>query len=172
MKALNIYFKISLAMFFLIILGQNLWAKGDLTETDINKITVEISNEKGDYVFNCIDCENPKLLKFETGKAYKLVLLNKSKQKHYFTSYSLARLVFTRKVHVFKGLEVMDGWAAEVKGNVTEIEIAPMTKTDWYFVPVKTGKGNDVHCHITESDGKNVGKSHADLGMTMSYEVY
>ena len=84
----------------------------------------------------------------------------------------MARKVFTRKVHVWKQLDKQEGWSAEVKGSITEIEIAPMTRAEWFFVPVQTGKADDIHCHITESDGKNEGKSHQDLGMKMSYEIF
>ncbi len=95
----------------------------------------------------------PSSLKLETGRLYRLVLSNPSPSKHYFSSPVLAASVFTRKVQINQP----DGRpVAEVKGEVREIEVYPGHTAEWWFVPVKTGTLQDLHCPI---------KGHREAGM-------
>jgi uncharacterized cupredoxin-like copper-binding protein len=95
----------------------------------------------------------PNVLEFETGKLYRLVLVNTSPQKHYFSSEGLAQAVCTRKVQINGG----DGKPiAEVKGAIREIEVYPNGTTEWWFVPVKAGQWPDLKCTIP---------GHAEAGM-------
>ncbi len=96
----------------------------------------------------------PDHLQFETGKLYKLVINNPSKQKHYFSAEDMARSVFTRKVQVVSS---ENKTLAEVKGTINEIEIYPGATAEWWFVPVKTLKASHLHCSI---------KGHTEAGMT------
>ncbi|MFQ5912475.1 MAG: biphenyl 2,3-dioxygenase [Nitrospinota bacterium] len=88
----------------------------------------------------------PNQLTFETGKLYKLVLINPSPSKHYFSALRFAAAVWTRKVQ--------DG-NMEVKGAVREIEVLPGKRVEWFFVPVQAGSFQ-LRCTIT---------GHAEAGM-------
>jgi uncharacterized cupredoxin-like copper-binding protein len=103
----------------------------------------------------------PRQLKFETGKLYKLIMRNPSNDPHYFTSHGFTGMIFTRKVQV---TQVRDGKTvtlAEFKGAIREVEVYPGQSAEWWFVPVATGRVTDLRCGIVGSDGK----SHADHGM-------
>jgi uncharacterized cupredoxin-like copper-binding protein len=50
---------------------------------------------------------------------------------------------------------------AEIKGALREIEVYPGQVAEWWFVPVQTGRFNDLRCEIRGADGV----SHADHGM-------
>lgn len=132
-------------------------AEGDLTKQEPVVVKVELGTSGGKHSFI------PSHLTFETGKLYKLVLINPSSTKHYFTSHGLAKSVFTRKVQV----AAPAGTRAEVKGTISEIEVYPGGHVEWWFVPVATGKFSDLHCHIKEGDGR----THADMGMTGTIEI-
>ena len=107
----------------------------------------------------------PNILEFETGVLYKLILENNSKYKHYFTSYSFSRSIFTRKVQVnFKNQKI-----AEVKGDIKEIEIFPGQSLEWWFVPVKAGVFNDLFCNVKD---KKTNLTHSEMGMTGTIKIY
>ncbi len=126
-------------------------AAGNLAGQDPIEVRVELGTSAGDLVFV------PNDLTFETGNLYKLVLTNPSDKKHYFTSLDLASKVYTRKVQVVGP----NGTIAEVKGAIREIEVYPGGTSEWWFVPVSTGKFSDLHCHIKDDNGK----THAEKGM-------
>lgn len=114
-------------------------ADGDLTSQEPVTVTVRLGDERNRLRFE------PSALVFQTGKLYRLVIVNPSPQKHYFSSDGLARAVFTRKVQI----ERPDGGAmVEVKGVVREIEVYPGAAAQWWFVPVKAGSLNDLRCTI------------------------
>ena len=122
-------------------------AAGDLTAQPPVEVKVNLGTKDGTLRFV------PENLEFETGKLYRLVLHNPSPMAHYFSSVGLARAVFTRKAQVLGP----DGKPiAEVKGNVTELEVHPGGTAEWWFVPVKTANLNDLKCTI---------KDHAESGM-------
>lgn len=123
------------------------FAAGDLTEQTPIEVTVNLGDAKNNLRFY------PDSLQFETGKLYKLVIQNPSKQKHYFTSEGLARSVFTRKVQV---VSADNQTLVEVKGAISEIEVYPGHTAEWWFVPVKTLSENVLRCSI---------KGHTEAGM-------
>ena len=82
----------------------------------------------------------PSVLKFETGKLYKLEIKNISDSKHYFTSSDFVNSIFTRKVQVIKGKDKI----AEIKGYIREVEVFPKNIVEWWFVPLKTGTFDDL----------------------------
>lgn len=142
-----------LVVVFALFVHSAVLAKGDLTRQDPVEVVVELGTKEGSLTFN------PDVLTFETGKLYKLILTNPSPVKHYFTSPSFAKRIFTRKVQV-----MVDGKrTAEIKGDIAEIEVFPGGTTEWWFVPVQTGESNDLHCHVKD---KASGKKHDALGMT------
>ena len=125
----------------------NVIAAGDMTGQKPIEVKVQLGDSNNALRFL------PSNLEFETGKLYKLVLHNASATKHYFSSEGLSRSVFTRKAQVLgpKGKTI-----AEVKGAIREIEVYPGGTAEWWFVPVKTARLNDLKCTI---------KGHADAGM-------
>jgi uncharacterized cupredoxin-like copper-binding protein len=127
-------------------------AAGDLTQQDPVEIRVELGDKKDALRFF------PEALSLEAGKLYRLILVNPSPQKHYFSSEGMAQSVFTRKVQV----NGADGKAiAEVKGQIREIEVYPGGTAEWWFVPVKTGSFNDLKCTIPgHEEGGMVGSIH------------
>jgi uncharacterized cupredoxin-like copper-binding protein len=129
-------------------------AAGDLSRQTPIEVTVELG-KPGQHVFV------PNRLKFETGKLYKLVLTNPSKDPHYFTSHGFTQLIYTRKVQVVQRREGKAVTLAEFKGAIREIEVYPGETAEWWFVPVAAGRVTDLRCGIAGSDGK----AHADHGM-------
>jgi uncharacterized cupredoxin-like copper-binding protein len=132
-------------------------SKGDLTKQEPIVVKVELGTSAGKHMFV------PNHLIFETGKLYKLVLVNPSNTKHYFTSHGLANSVFTRKVQVVD----QGSTKAEIKGTISEIEVYPGGHAEWWFVPVATGTFSDLRCHIKDGDGR----THAHKGMTGTIEI-
>jgi uncharacterized cupredoxin-like copper-binding protein len=129
-------------------------AAGDLSKQAPIELTVDLGSP-GKHEFS------PNLLRFETGKLYKLILRNASNDPHYFTSHAFSQMVFTRKVQV---TQIRDGKAvtlAEFKGAIREIEVYPGQSAEWWLVPIAAGRVTDLRCGIAGSDGK----THADAGM-------
>lgn len=129
-------------------------AAGNLAGQTPIEVTVDLG-KPGQHVFE------PRQLKFETGKLYKLVLRNPSSDPHYFTSHSFSQMIFTRKVQVVQVRNGKPVTLAEFKGAIREVEVHPGHSAEWWFVPVATGRVTDLRCGIVGSDGK----SHADHGM-------
>ena len=127
------------------------FSAGNLAKQEPIEVRVELGTKDGGFKFV------PNHLTFETGKLYKLVLTNPSKKKHYFTSFGLASMVYTRKVQVVDD----DRTKVEIKGFIREIEVYPGGTAEWWFVPVATGKLDDLHCGIKDKDGR----THAENGM-------
>lgn len=129
-------------------------AAGDLSKQHPVTVTVELGKPgKHEFV--------PNKLRFETGKLYKLVLKNASADPHYFTSHGFTQMIYTRKVQVTQERDGKTVTLAEFKGAIREIEVYPGQSAEWWFVPVASGRVNDLRCGITGTDGK----SHADHGM-------
>ena len=139
--------RISFLLLIYFLFPASLLAAGDLTEQSPIEVTVSLGNAKDNLRFY------PDSLQFETGKLYKLIIKNPSKQKHYFTSEELARAVFTRKVQI---VGADNQTLAEVKGSISEIEVYPGQRAEWWFVPVKTLHDAALHCTI---------KGHTEAGM-------
>jgi len=139
--------RIALLLIYLLF-PASLYAAGDLTEQKPVEMTVYLSNAKDNLRFY------PDVLQFETGKLYKLIIKNPSKQKHYFTSEGLARSVFTRKVQI---VSPENQTQVEVKGSISEIEVYPGHTAEWWFVPVKTLEEGLLRCSI---------KGHTEAGMS------
>jgi uncharacterized cupredoxin-like copper-binding protein len=128
-------------------------AAGDLTQQAPIDVKVQLGDEKNAMRFF------PDRIQLETGKLYRLTLVNRSPQKHYFSSGGLADAIFTRKVQV----NGADGKPlAEVKGVIREIEVYPNATSEWWFVPIKAGSFGDLKCTIP---------GHAELGMKGAVEV-
>ena len=131
------------------------FAAGDITQQQPIEIRVELGTKNGEHIFV------PNYLELETGKLYKLVLHNPDKEAHYFTSLGLANRVFTRKVQVMSGAGAGDKAVSEIKGAIREIEIYPAGTTEWWLVPIQSGRVDDLQCGIKNKDGSK----HAQHGM-------
>ena len=97
----------------------------DLTrQKEIEKIIL-LKGEQGRIHFY-----EPNELVFKTGKLYKLIIKNDSDSKHYFSSISFARSIFTRKIQVIKNGNKI----AEIKGQINEVEIFPKNTLEWWLI--------------------------------------
>ena len=128
-------------------------AEGDLTrKKPIEKVVFLKGNAGKEHFFE------PNVLEFKTGNLYKLIIINNSTSKHYFTSEGFAKAVFTRKIQVKNKKKMV----AEIKGVIYEVEVFPNQFIEWWFVPVKTGKFDDLNCKVKD---KETNKKHSDMGM-------
>src|SRR6267142_2951189 len=130
-------------------------AAGDLSRQEPIEVAVDLG-QAGQHAFA------PNKLRFETGKLYKLVLRNPSKDPHYFTSHGFTQLIYTRKIQVVQDRDGKSTTLAQFKGAIREVEVYPGQVAEWWFVPVAAGRVTDLRCGIVGSDGK----SHAEHGMT------
>lgn len=118
---------------------QPAYAAGDLSRQDPVEVTVELGTEDGKMQFT------PSDLTFETGKLYKMVLVNNSPHKHYFSSDKFVQSIFTRKVQTY----TPDGEeTAEIKGHIREVEVFAGHTAEWWFVPIQTGTFKDLKCTV------------------------
>lgn len=114
-------------------------AAGDITRTDVQEVRMEMGSKGSKMYFE------PSELTFETGKAYKLVLVNVDKLKHEVTLGEATEKMFTRKVEVLGP----DGkMLAEIKGAVHEIELAGGATAERYFVPLQPVKKAETACEL------------------------
>ena len=121
-------------------LASTAYAAGDLSRADPTEIVIEMGQVDAKHMYF-----KPNHIDLETGKAYKLAFKNTDKIKHEFAAPELVGRVFTRKVEVLGA----DGkMIAEIKGNVTEIEVEGGGMVEWFIVPVQTGKDIPVECAI------------------------
>jgi uncharacterized cupredoxin-like copper-binding protein len=131
-------------------------AEGDLSRADPIEIVLEMGTtdavEKPMYF-------NPSHIDLETGKAYKIVLKNTDEVKHEFASPGLMERSFTRKVEIS---DENGGLVAEIKGNVSEIEVGPGKTVDWYIVPVQSGENIAMECLL---------EGHLEAGMAGTITV-
>jgi uncharacterized cupredoxin-like copper-binding protein len=136
-------------------------AQGDLSRQEPIVVRVELQTDGHRHFFE------PNHLTFKTGKLYRLVLHNPSDAPHYFTSPGLADRVFTRKVEVVTGEGGGAQRLAEIKGNIREIEVFPGGTAEWWFVPVATVEGAELHCNVKDEEGK----THAERGMVGTIDI-
>ena len=133
-------------------LFHNTYAAGDLTRQNPIEIKIDMKSSVESHFFS------PSLIRLETSKLYKIVLKNSSNVKHYFSSPKFSKAVFTRKVQVLKNGKRI----AEIKGNISDIEVFPKSLVEWWLVPIKTGEFDDLHCYVKD---KKTGKAHSEMGM-------
>ena len=131
-------------------------AEGDLSRAEPIELVVEMgatdAADKPMYF-------KPNHLDLETGKAYKIVLKNLDEVKHEFASPGLMERSFTRKVEI---TDEAGELVAEVKGNVSEIEVGPGKEVEWFIVPVQTGENLAMECLL---------EGHQEAGMTGTITV-
>jgi uncharacterized cupredoxin-like copper-binding protein len=118
----------------------------DLSRQRPIELVIQHGDENDNHKFE------PNALSLETGKLYKLVLVNASPSKHYFSAPLFSVAIWTRKVQ-------MGG--TEVKGAVREIQIGTGEQAEWWFVPIATGTF-DLLCTV---------EGHAENGMIGSITI-
>ncbi len=128
------------------------YGAGDLTRQEPTRVTMVLGNAKGEHRFS------PDSLTLETGKLYVLRLENPSANEYYFGSQGLADAVYSRKVVVL-GAEAKV--LAEVYGPVRRVELKPGAVVEWWFLPVRTGRFEDVMST----------RSHTEAGMRATIDV-
>jgi plastocyanin len=110
-------------------------AAADLTKQEPVTVTIKLGEKDGQHRFT------PDSLTLEAGKLYALLLENAGTQPYYFGSSGLADAVYTRKV-VAK--DAAGKVVAEIYGPVRRIEISVGHTVEWWFLPVRTGRFDDV----------------------------
>ncbi len=110
-------------------------AAGDLTRQEPVAVTLQIGCDATPPRFS------PDTLTLESGKLYALRLHNSGSKPCYFGSQSLADAVYTRKV---VALDATGRTVAEVYGPIRRIEIAAGHAVEWWILPVRTGRFEDV----------------------------
>ena len=125
------------------------WATGDhvadstarVKAADWNKMqTIDVILDEYSY--------RPNTLKFQTDIPYKIRILNKGTEKHYFTAEEFFKAISTRKVR-----SNADG---EIKAPYfSALEVFPGRSLDLYFVPVKKGTYK-LHCTIEGHESKGM----------------
>jgi len=152
-----VYFKLNFLIFLLFLFSFSLsdksFSKGDLTRQKPVEVEVLLNGKIGETHFY-----DPSVLKFETGKLYKLKIKNISDSKHYFSSINFSNSVFTRKIQVMKN----NNKIAEIKGKIEAVEVFPENTLEWWFIPIRTGEFDDLFCEVKD---KKSGKIHAEMGM-------
>ncbi len=127
------------ALTLLALLAPVTHAAGDLAKQEAVTITMRLGME------NTPQGPQPRIspdtLTLETGRLYALRLQNIGDKPYYFGSQSLADAVYTRKV---VALDAAGKTVAEVYGPIRRIEIAAGHAVEWWFLPVRTGRFDDV----------------------------
>jgi uncharacterized cupredoxin-like copper-binding protein len=137
-----------------LVLATSAYAGGDLSRADPVEIVIEMGQVDAKHMYF-----KPNHIDLETGKAYKLVFKNVDNIKHEFAAPEFVAKIFTRKVEVLGP----DGkMISEVKGAVTEVEVAGGGTIEWFIVPVQTGKDIPVECAI---------EGHKEAGMVGTFTI-
>lgn len=116
-------------------------AEGDLSRANVIDVTIEMgSNDDGGMYLK------PDHYEFETGQAYKLVLVNVDEIKHEIALSEMGERIFTRKVEIE---DDAGNLVAEIKGTIREVEVGPKQTVEWFIVPVQTTDGSvEITCEL------------------------
>lgn len=135
--------KIVLALAIVLVSSSLVWAAGDLSRQTPVELRVLLGAKSDEYAIS------PKTWNLQTGKLYRVTLVNEGKLKHEWAAPEFSLTLWTRKV---------EAGGAEIKGVISEIELLPGGKADWYFVPIRTGTF-EMACEIEDHRDKGmVGK--------------
>ncbi len=110
-------------------------AAGDLTRQEPIVLTLQVACDATPPRFS------PEALTLESGRLYALRLLNGGSKSCYFGSQALADAVYSRKV---VAMDANGRTVAEVYGPIRRIEIGAGHAVEWWFLPVRTGRFDDV----------------------------
>lgn len=130
-------------------------AAGDLSRANVIDVTIEMGSDDSGGMYL-----KPDHFDFETGQAYKLVLVNTDEIKHEIALNEMGEKVFTRKVEIAN-----DGGnlVAEIKGTIREVEVGPKQTVEWFIVPIQTTDGPvEITCELP---------GHYESGMLATVEI-
>jgi len=129
-------------------------AESDLSRANVQEVVLEMgTNDDGMYF-------SPKEYKFETGQAYRLVMVNVDDIKHEVSLGEMSERIFTRKIEVTGA----DGdMVVEVKGHINEVEVGGNQTAEWFFVPVQTTDAVEIACEL---------EGHRESGMFGFAEIF
>jgi uncharacterized cupredoxin-like copper-binding protein len=135
-------------------LSSPVFAAGDLSRANVIDVPIEMgTNDDGMYL-------KPDTYVFETGQAYKLILINVDDIKHELSLNEMGERIFTRKVEI---TDADDNLVAEIKGSIREIEVGPGQTVEWFIVPVQTiDEPVEITCEIP---------GHKEAGMRASVTI-
>jgi uncharacterized cupredoxin-like copper-binding protein len=130
------------------------FAAGDLSRANVIDVPIEMgTNDDGMYL-------KPDTYVFETGQAYKLILINVDDIKHELSLNEMGERIFTRKVEI---TDADDNLVAEIKGSIREIEVGPGQTVEWFIVPIQTiDEPIEITCEIP---------GHKEAGMRASVTI-
>lgn len=116
--------RVAIVLAFVLVGATMAAAAGDLSRQAPVELRVILGAKDAEYAIS------PKTWNLQTGKLYKVTLVNEGKLKHEWMAPEFTLNIWTRKVQV---------GGVEVKGVISEIEVGPGTKAEWWFVPIRTG---------------------------------
>src|SRR4030067_820359 len=120
-------------MLAMVLLSTSLvWAAGDLSRQTPVELKVLLGTKANECAIS------PKTWNLQTGKLYKVTLVNEGKVKHEWVASEFTLGIWTRKVETA---------GVEVKGVINEIELLPGAKAGVYFLPLRTGE-HEMACEI------------------------
>ena len=149
----NRFIKIIFTYFIIIFSYVNYSQSQDLTKQEAIEKIIYFKGVEGESHYY-----EPSEITFYTGKLYKLILKIVSDSKHYFSSSSFSKSIFTRKIQINTDGKKL----AEIKGIINEVEVWPNHQIEWWFVPIKTGRFEDLFCKVEDLKS---GVRHSQMGM-------
>jgi len=132
--------------------GMPAQAAGDLTAGEPIRMSVRLGTADGEHRFV------PDSLTFETGKLYALRIENPGKNDYYFGSQGFADAVYSRKAVV---LDPSGRDLVQVYGPLRRFELKAGSAMEWWFVPVRAGKFDDLRST----------RKHDEAGMKGTLEI-
>tara|TARA_Y100000746_G_scaffold19975_1_gene15448 strand:+ start:311 stop:787 length:477 start_codon:yes stop_codon:yes gene_type:complete len=149
----NRFIKIIFTYFIIIFSYVNYSQSQDLTKQEAIEKIIYFKGVVGESHYY-----EPSEITFYTGKLYKLILKNVSDSKHYFSSSSFSNSIFTRKIQINTDGKKL----SEIKGIINEVEVWPNHQIEWWFIPIKTGRFEDLLCKVEDL---KTGVEHSKMGM-------
>lgn len=130
------------------------YAEGDLSRANVIDVVIEMgTNDDGMYL-------KPDNYEFVTGQAYKLILTNVDEIKHELALNEMGERIFTRKIEI---ADAKGELVAEIKGNISEVEVGAGKTVEWFIVPVQTtDEPVEITCEIP---------GHLEAGMRASVMI-
>src|SRR3989337_2266357 len=116
--------KVVLILAALLLRRTVVWAAGDLSRQTPVELKVLLGAKDAEMVIL------PKTWNLQTGKLYKVTLVNEGKEKHEWVAPEFTLTIWTRKVEV---------GGVGGKGIINEVELKPGATAEWFFVPIRTG---------------------------------
>lgn len=129
-------------------------AKGDYTKRNVKKVYIELGSRASGEMYM-----KPSSYKFETGKAYVLIINNVDTQKHELALGGLGERSFTRKIQIN---DSKGNLISEIKGGIREVEVGPGYTAEWYIVPLQPLEAGEILCGI---------EGHYELGMKAKVSI-